>query len=99
MKKVCLLRQKKEILERVLGDAGENGQRRKQRPSAVKEVATDWVTGGCLRRCLMYSRISVRELLERCELVRTLSTNGREERGSIHRTRGSGLVSRWSPSG
>ena len=42
----------------------------------------------------------VRELgLERCELVRTLSTNGREEGGLIHSTRGLGLVSQWSSSG
>ena len=41
-----------------------------------------------------------RELgLERCELVQTLSTNGREEGGSIHSTRGVGLVSKWSSSG
>ena len=28
------------------------------RPSVVCTIATDWVTGGCLKRCLMYSRNS-----------------------------------------
>jgi hypothetical protein len=26
------------------------------RPSVVCTIATDWVTGGCLKWCLMYSR-------------------------------------------
>ena len=49
---------------RLIGNAGKNGQNLKlravtdarERPSAIKGVATDWVTGGCLIRCLMYSR-------------------------------------------
>ena len=26
------------------------------RPSVLHRIATDWVIGGCLKRCLMYSR-------------------------------------------
>lgn len=30
----------------------------KTRPSEVHATATDWSIGGCLKRCIMYSRIS-----------------------------------------
>lgn len=42
------------------GDYSENGQRflynQLSRPSVDQSIATDWITVGCLKWCLMYSR-------------------------------------------